>query len=76
MINANPENLKLVVCDNVKDEDELERQRIKRIRESNFAKDLPALQLAYELAKLEPAQPRMYGLTKVERVLFGLPVDN
>jgi hypothetical protein len=72
MISENLENLKLVDYD----ADELERQRIKCIRESNMFKDLPTLQRDYELAKHEPAQPRMYGLTKVERVLFGLPVDN
>ena len=65
--------LKLISSDNEHNADEREKRRIKRIRESDFSRDLPALQRNYELAKLEPAQPRTYGLTKAERVLFGLP---
>lgn len=72
MIDTNLDNSELVGCDN--ENDKLEKLRIKRIRERNFAMDLPDLQIAYELAKNEPARPRLYGLTKIERVLFGLPV--
>ena len=75
MIKSNSKNLKLDVCGNGTDENEIERQRIKRIRESTLASELPALQLAYELAKSEPPQPRTHGLANAERVLFGLPID-
>lgn len=50
----------------------LESQRIKDIRESNTELALQSFDLAFKSAMLRPLERKTFGLTALQRVLFGV----
>lgn len=50
----------------------LEQLRIKDIRESNTELALQAFDIAYKSTKERPLARKTFGLTKLQRVLFGV----
>lgn len=50
----------------------LEELRLKEIRESNIVTALPAFDMAFKSALLLEPQSETVGLTRLQRVLFGI----
>lgn len=71
-MNSDIETLAAISAGYRRGSERLEEQRIKDIRESNTAMALESFDLAFKSAMRFPLVRETFGLTKIQRVLFGV----